>query len=197
MEINLVVLNVGTRASPSAPSGRRAGEGWGAAGPSRSFEMGTGDRRGWKLIQGARDAAVVGASVNRRAERSSGADGPGHDQSHVSGWGGSRAANQGADREAGGDRGRPGAQRRRGYEQMGKACVVVDAGTARHGRCCDDRASSSAGRSRRRVRMQLDALHEKTAQLPRVERFEPPHEPFGGNTHAAILNGCTTASGEW
>jgi type III pantothenate kinase len=35
----------------------------------------------------------------------------------------------------------------------------------------------------------LDALHDHTAQLPRVHPFEAPAEPFGRSTQQAILHG--------
>ena len=55
------------------------------------------------------------------------------------------------------------------YEQIGKACVVVDAGTAVTVDCCND-----AGRVPRRGHRpgrapQLEALHEKTAGLPLLQ----------------------------
>jgi pantothenate kinase type III len=37
--------------------------------------------------------------------------------------------------------------------------------------------------------MMLDALHERTAKLPRVTPFGPPTEVFGKSTREAILNG--------
>ena len=74
------------------------------------------------------------------------------------------------------------------YEQMGKACVVVDAGTAITVDCCDDKGKFIGGSISPGINMMLDALHEKTAGLPRVE-FSVPVEAFGQNTQQAILNG--------
>jgi type III pantothenate kinase len=74
------------------------------------------------------------------------------------------------------------------YEQMGKACVVVDAGSALTIDCCDDAGAFLGGAILPGVEMQLDALHQRTAKLPRV-KFEPPKGPIGENTQQAILNG--------
>jgi type III pantothenate kinase len=74
------------------------------------------------------------------------------------------------------------------YEQMGKACVVVDAGTAITVNVCDDKGRFLGGAIAPGVRMQLDALHDKTAQLPAV-RFAAPAEPWGKTTQQAILQG--------
>jgi type III pantothenate kinase len=74
------------------------------------------------------------------------------------------------------------------YEQMGKACVVVDAGTAITVDCCNDKGEFLGGAIAPGVAMQLDALKERTARLPRVE-FEVPLGPFGRSTAQAILQG--------
>jgi type III pantothenate kinase len=74
------------------------------------------------------------------------------------------------------------------YEQMGKACVVVDAGTAITVNCCDDKGNFIGGAIAPGVAMQLDALHDRTAKLPRVN-FAAPAEVFGKSTEQAILNG--------
>ena len=74
------------------------------------------------------------------------------------------------------------------FEQMGKACVVVDAGTAITVNVCDDKGRFLGGAIAPGVRMQLDALHDKTAQLPAV-RFAAPAEPWGKTTQQAILQG--------
>src|SRR5438874_2130698 len=52
------------------------------------------------------------------------------------------------------------------YEQMGKACVVVDAGTALTVDCCNDAGEFLGGAIGPGAAMQLDALHDKTAALP-------------------------------
>jgi type III pantothenate kinase len=74
------------------------------------------------------------------------------------------------------------------YEQMGKACIVVDAGTAITVNCCNDKGEFLGGAIAPGVAMQLEALHEKTAKLPVVE-FEPPAGVFGKNTRQAMLSG--------
>jgi type III pantothenate kinase len=74
------------------------------------------------------------------------------------------------------------------YEQMGKACVVVDAGTALTINCCDDDGRFLGGAIAPGVKMMLDALHQRTAQLPAV-RFAAPTDPFGKSTQQAILHG--------
>lgn len=74
------------------------------------------------------------------------------------------------------------------FEQMQKACVVVDAGTAVTVDLCNDRGEFVGGAIAPGVSMILDALHEKTARLPRVE-FAIPEHPVGQNTQQAILHG--------
>ncbi|MGD1277759.1 MAG: type III pantothenate kinase [Tepidisphaeraceae bacterium] len=74
------------------------------------------------------------------------------------------------------------------YEQLGKACVVVDAGTAITVDCCDDQGDFLGGAIAPGMEMMLDALHEKTAALPRVA-FEVPMQTFGDSTGAAICQG--------
>jgi len=74
------------------------------------------------------------------------------------------------------------------YEQMGKACVVVDAGTAVTVDCCDDQGAFVGGAIAPGVAMMLDALHERTAALPRV-KFAAPVGAFGRDTHEAIRQG--------
>ncbi len=74
------------------------------------------------------------------------------------------------------------------YEQMEKACVVVDAGTAITVDVCNDAGEFLGGAIAPGVSTMLDALHEKTAKLPRLP-FEVPTEPIGKNTQQAILTG--------
>lgn len=74
------------------------------------------------------------------------------------------------------------------YEQMQKACVVVDAGTAITVDCCNDKGEFVGGAIAPGVNMMLDALHEKTAKLPRVT-FEAPKGVFGRSTEEAIRQG--------
>jgi type III pantothenate kinase len=74
------------------------------------------------------------------------------------------------------------------HEQMGKACVVVDAGSAITIDCCSDRGDFLGGAIAPGAAMMLDALHERTAQLPRVEMARPA-EGFGRSTEEAIRQG--------
>lgn len=74
------------------------------------------------------------------------------------------------------------------FEQMQKACVVVDAGSAITVDVCDDKGEFLGGAIFPGVRMMLDALQERTARLPRVE-METPSTPFGRNTADAMRHG--------
>ena len=74
------------------------------------------------------------------------------------------------------------------YEQMQKACVVVDAGSAITVDVCNDKGEFMGGAIAPGVGMMLAALHERTARLPKVE-FEAPATPFGKNTQDAIRHG--------
>ncbi|MGB7161255.1 MAG: type III pantothenate kinase [Tepidisphaeraceae bacterium] len=74
------------------------------------------------------------------------------------------------------------------YEQMGKACVVVDAGTAVTVDVCNDTGDFLGGAIAPGASVQLDALHDKTAKLPRVT-LDVPKSPFGKNTQDAIRMG--------
>jgi type III pantothenate kinase len=74
------------------------------------------------------------------------------------------------------------------YEQMQKACVVVDAGTAITIDCCNDKGDFLGGAIAPGASLMLDALHEHTAKLPRAS-LEVPTEAFGKSTTAAIQNG--------
>jgi type III pantothenate kinase len=75
------------------------------------------------------------------------------------------------------------------YEQLGKACVVVDAGTAVTVNLCNDAGEFLGGAIAPCAKLMLDALHEKTARLPRVE-FAPPAGPYGRNTVEAMRVGA-------
>jgi type III pantothenate kinase len=74
------------------------------------------------------------------------------------------------------------------FEQMGKACVVVDAGSAITVDCCDDQGTFLGGAIAPGINMQLDALKEKTAKLPRVD-LDTPAEAFGRSTEQSIRHG--------
>lgn len=74
------------------------------------------------------------------------------------------------------------------YEQLGKACVVVDAGTAITVDCCNDKGDFLGGAIAPGVGMMLNALHERTAKLPSVD-FAIPQGVFGRSTKEAIRQG--------
>ncbi len=74
------------------------------------------------------------------------------------------------------------------YEQMGKACVVVDAGTAVTVDCCNDAGEFLGGAIAPGAALQLAALHEHTAKLPAVT-FAAPAHTFGRSTQQAMLHG--------
>ena len=74
------------------------------------------------------------------------------------------------------------------YEQIGKACVVVDAGTAVTVDACNDAGEFLGGAIAPGASMQLDALHERTAKLPRVD-LTTPTDAFGKSTAGAIQQG--------
>jgi type III pantothenate kinase len=74
------------------------------------------------------------------------------------------------------------------YEQMQKACVVVDAGTAITVDVCNDEGDFLGGAIAPGAALQLQALHEKTAKLPLVP-FEIPTAPVGRSTSEAIQQG--------
>jgi type III pantothenate kinase len=190
MEINLVVLNVGNSRLAVAPF--RAGELGEVARVSLREPEKWAEAIGqaWKLIQGRENAAVVGASVNPDLDDAVEQTVLEVANRHVV-WVGEDLelpikVLTGNPEETGVDRVLNVAA---AYEQMGKACVVVDAGTAITVDVCNDAGEFLGGAIAPGVRMQLDALHEKTAKLPRVDPFEPPNVPFGKNTREAILAG--------
>jgi len=74
------------------------------------------------------------------------------------------------------------------YEQLGKACVVVDAGTAVTVSCCNDAGEFLGGAIAPGAAMQLDALHERTAKLPRID-LAAPAGAVGASTVEAIRHG--------
>ena len=74
------------------------------------------------------------------------------------------------------------------YEQMGKACAVVDAGTAVTIDCCNDNGDFLGGAIAPGMKMWLDALHERTAKLPAVVG-KAPAGPFGKSTEQGMLQG--------
>lgn len=74
------------------------------------------------------------------------------------------------------------------FEQMGNACVVIDAGTALTVDVCNDSGEFLGGAIAPGASLMLDALHEKTAKLPRVN-LAVPEDAWGKNTEQAILTG--------
>jgi len=74
------------------------------------------------------------------------------------------------------------------YEQMGKACVVVDAGSAVTVNLCNDAGEFVGGAIAPGATMQFEALNERTAKLPRVT-LDVPTESVGRNTEQAIRHG--------
>ena len=78
------------------------------------------------------------------------------------------------------------------YEQLRKACVVVDAGTAITVNFCNNEGALVGGAILPGVTAMIEALHDKTAQLPKII-FETPVSPFGVDTADAIRHGISGA----
>ena len=190
MDINLLVLNVGNS---------RLSVGVFEAGKLKFVtRMGHDNRADWEgriadawgRIEGKENAAVVGASVNPKiVEGIEGAVKRATDQTVE--WVGQEIdlpikvltdepKKTGVDRVV---------TMAAAYEQMGKGCVVVDAGTAITVDCCNDAGEFLGGSISPGVGMMLDALHEHTAQLPRVQLTKAPVGPFGKTTEGAIEQG--------
>jgi type III pantothenate kinase len=74
------------------------------------------------------------------------------------------------------------------YEQIGKACVVADAGTALTVSLCNDAGEFLGGAIAPGAATMLAALHEKTAKLPLVP-LKKPSGAHGRNTAEAIQHG--------
>jgi type III pantothenate kinase len=74
------------------------------------------------------------------------------------------------------------------YDVLKQACVVVDAGTAMTIDFVDGAGTFHGGAIVPGARMMLDALHQRTAQLPEVEPVAPK-EAIGHNTVDAMLSG--------
>jgi len=75
------------------------------------------------------------------------------------------------------------------WDVMHSACIVVDAGTAVTVDFIDGEGIFHGGAIAPGASMQLAALHEHTAALPRVAFAEPEDVPFGRNTAEAMLQG--------
>lgn len=192
MEINLVVLNVGnSRLAVGSFVAGELGEVTrvpleGATADTLAEHVG----EAWLSVQGRDNAAVVAASVNPAMNEIVA-------KAVAQATDGRRVVWVGKDlelpikvktekpEETGVDRVLAVAA---AYEQIGKACVVVDCGTAITVNVCDDKGQFLGGAIAPGVRMQLDALHDKTAQLPAV-RFAAPTDPWGASTQQAILHG--------
>lgn len=78
------------------------------------------------------------------------------------------------------------------FEQLQKACIVVDAGTAITLNCCNEAGDFVGGAIAPGIGLMLDALHEKTAGLPKIA-FEVPTEVFGRSTAEAMRRGVYDA----
>jgi type III pantothenate kinase len=74
------------------------------------------------------------------------------------------------------------------FEQMGNACVVVDAGTALTVDVCNDAGEFLGGAIAPGAAMMLKALHEGTAKLPSV-KLAKPDDAWGKETGEAMLHG--------
>lgn len=74
------------------------------------------------------------------------------------------------------------------FEQMQKACVVVDAGTAVTIDLCNDKGEFLGGAIAPGAAMMLQAMHERTARLPEVP-FDVPADSVGRSTEQAMLHG--------
>jgi len=81
------------------------------------------------------------------------------------------------------------------YDRLGTACVVADFGTAITIDCVNGEGVFLGGAILPGLNMAADSLHEKTAQLPRVE-MRPVTSVFGKDTPEAIISGIlATAHG--
>jgi type III pantothenate kinase len=192
MEINLVVLNVGnTRlAVGSFVAGELSGVTRIANDKRASWEEEI--TAAWKRVEGRENAAIVAAGVNPPMERALD-DAVASAASRRVVWVGKNLdlpikVLTDAPEQTGVDRVLNVAA---AYEQVGNACVVVDAGTAITIDCCNDQGEFLGGAIAPGLRLQLESLHEKTAVLPalKVSEFAVPQVHFGRNTREAILQG--------
>ncbi len=74
------------------------------------------------------------------------------------------------------------------FEQMGKGCVIVDAGTAVTVNCINDAGEFLGGAIAPGVAVQLEAMHRATAKLPQIT-LERPTSVFATNTEQAMRQG--------
>ena len=78
------------------------------------------------------------------------------------------------------------------HEQLGHACVVVDAGTAVTVDLCNDAGDFVGGAIAPGASLMLRSLHEHTAKLPQVD-FAAPQGAYGVNTVEAMRHGAFSA----
>lgn len=76
------------------------------------------------------------------------------------------------------------------FERVQSACTVASFGTAVTVDCVSADGHFLGGAILPGLQMGCNALHQQTAQLPRVEPHVP-HTVFAKNTHDAIVNGVT------
>lgn len=74
------------------------------------------------------------------------------------------------------------------YDRVRGACAIASFGTATTIDCVSAQGVFLGGAILPGIEMAYDVLHERTAQLPRVEAGLPAG-PFGKNTREAIING--------
>jgi type III pantothenate kinase len=143
----------------------------------------------WQKVEGRENAAIVGASVN--PETASDIEDAVEKVAHQRMlWVGSDidmpiALKTDSPKQTGVDRA---VNIAAAYEQMQKACIVVDAGTAITIDCCNDAGEFLGGAIAPGAKMMLNALHEKTSQLPAIT-LEKPSGPYGPDTRQAMLHG--------
>ena len=75
------------------------------------------------------------------------------------------------------------------FDRIKQACIVVDAGTAVTVDFVDGEGTFHGGAIAPGARMQLRALHERTASLPDIDFAKPDDDAFGKNTAQAMLHG--------
>lgn len=78
------------------------------------------------------------------------------------------------------------------FEQLQKACVVVDAGTALTINLCNDQGALVGGAIMPGVAMMVESLHARTAKLPTIN-FAVPQDAYGADTEGAIRHGITAS----
>jgi type III pantothenate kinase len=79
------------------------------------------------------------------------------------------------------------------FEQLGKACVVVDAGTALTVNLCNNAGALVGGAIAPGATAMLDAMSERGALLPSSVTFAVPDSLYGKDTVDAMRHGVTGA----